>query len=148
MPVRSLPVACLVALLAPVGAHAGSAAGTGVASAQVRVEVNIAPVVQVLQNRFPDVPDTAAPGPRTASQQLVVSTNLRRGFCLNLHADGQTPGGWRLRSVGDEPVQVDAVGNGWRVCGHRQGLHTLQLEHEFDAPVDSARPVRTELTLL
>ena len=148
MPVPSMQVACLVALLAPVASHAGSAAGSTSASAQVRIDVVVAPVVRVLANSFPVLPGTTTQRPQTVSQRLVVSTNVRHGFCLNLHADGHIAGGWRVRSIGDDPVQVDAVGNGWRVCGHRQGLHTLLLEHEFDAPVDSARPVRTELTLL
>lgn len=148
MPVLSLQIVLLMALLAPLVLRAGPSVGSPSATARVRIQVSIPPLVRVMENRFPATLALAPQGTHVAAQTLVVSTNLRSGFCLTLRTDAPSPGGWRIRSVGDDPVQIDAQGDGWRVCAGRLGLHTLRLQHEFDAPNGLAWPVRTELTLL
>lgn len=124
------------------------------ASATVRIRVVIPPVVRVLQDRHPSLLDAAPADRLRAEQQLVVSTNLRQGFCLDLHNHLSPDTGWDLKSVGGDAVVITAQDGGYRLCGHRQGVYTLVLQHEFQ-PVRSlengralAWPVRTELTAL
>ena len=130
------------------GWHGGSA------SASVRIRVVVPPVVRVLQDLHPRSLDVASEERLRAEQKLVVSTNMRRGFCLDLQNTVSPTSHWRLRSVGGDAVEITPQGDGYRLCGNRQGLYTLVLEHEFlPAKLELIGagmpwPIRTELTSL
>lgn len=132
-------------------AQSGAGLNGASASATVHIRVVVPPVVRVLQDVHPRALEPTADPTVTAEQTLVVSTNIRHGFCLDLRHNGPPGTPWQLRSVGGDAVAISPQGDGYRLCGDRPGLHTLVLQHEFqpvgtDAP-DTALPwpVRTEL---
>lgn len=117
------------------------------ASARVHIRVTIPPLVAILQNQHPaTLPPTS--GPSTALQRIVLHTNVRHGACADLQATGLDASSWRLRSVGSEPLSVDPLPGGWRLCTQRQGTHTLLLEHEFETAPPGPWPLRTGTALL
>lgn len=130
------------------GIHGGSA------SATVRIRVVIPPVVRVLQDLHPSSLNAAPDDRLRGEQRLVVSTNMRQGFCLDLQNNISPGMPWQVQSVGGDAVVITAQGEGYRLCGSRQGTYTLVLQHEFQPASPSwvgvglPWPVRTELISL
>lgn len=149
-------MAGLCLLFSPVTAHAESSMGVhgGSASATVRIRVVIPPVVRVLQDLHPISLDVANNDRLRAEQRLVVSTNLRQGFCLDLQKHVRPDTEWNVQAIGGDAVVITAQDGGYRLCGDRQGVYTLVLQHEFQLAGSLgdggtlAWPVRTELTAL
>jgi hypothetical protein len=149
-------MAGLCLLFSPLTSQAESTLGIhgGSASATVRIRVVIPPVVRVLQDLHPISLEAAVDDRLRAEQRLVVSTNMRQGFCLDLQKHIGPDTAWNVQAVGGDAVVITAQGGGYRLCGDRQGVYTLVLQHEFQ-PAGSvgnvgalAWPVRTELTAL
>jgi len=151
------PLICLGLLLfSTATAQAESSMGLhgGSASASVHIRVVVPPVVRVLQDLHPRLLEVTPEERLRAEQKLVVSTNMRRGFCLDLRNNVSPASHWRLRLVGGDAVEITPQGDGYRLCGSRQGLYTLVLEHDFlpSKPEGIGPgvpwPIRTELTML
>lgn len=139
-------------LFSPFSALAESSVGVNGASASatVRIRVVVPPVVRVLQDVHPRALEAATDQTLTAEQTLVVSTNIRQGYCLDLQNNSRPGTPWQLRSVGGDAVVISPQGDGYRLCGDRPGIHTLVLQHEFQPGADGLAaplpwPVRTEL---
>jgi hypothetical protein len=158
-PLRQLHLslmAGLCLLFLPGAAQAESSMGVhgGSASATVRIRVVVPPVVRVLQDQHPSTLNATPDERLLAEQRLVVSTNMRQGFCLDLQHNISPGTPWHVQSVGGDAVVITAQGGGYRLCGDRQGVYTLVLQHEFQpaASIEHgavlAWPVRTELTTL
>lgn len=147
--VAPVPALLALALLAPGPAQSASAAaGNGhIASARVDIRVTVAPVVHLLENHHPPVL-APEPGAITAQQRLVLHTNVRQGACVELWSAAPAASAWVLRPVGGEPVSVQALSNGWRLCTMRPGTHTVLIEHRFGAEAAGPWPLRTSATLL
>ena len=141
---RRLP-ALLVAtsMLLPIAAGAASAGspigGPATAGAAIGLQVRVPAVLRLLDNRHPTRVASTAPGGHTVLQELVVLSNLRGGFCATLRLAEGTAAGWQVRST--DPVgTVQAMGEGYRVCAHAPGRHTLRLEHRFAGTGPGAAP--------
>lgn len=139
-------------LISPLSALAESSLGLNGASASatVRIRVVVPPVVRVLQDIHPRALEPVAAQTLTAEQTLVVSTNIRQGYCLDLQTSRHPGTPWQLRSVGGDAVVITQQGDGYRLCGDRPGIHTLVLQHEFQPDASGPAtplpwPVRTEL---
>lgn len=147
----ALHIACMA--LVPSASHAESSVGVNgsSASASVRITVNIPPIVRVLRNAHPSQLDSTGNNRLVGQQQLVVSTNMHQGFCLDLRNPSRPDVPWRVESVQGDPVTINPTADGYQVCGLRKGIHTVWLQHEFGLPVGANGmpwPVQTDLTTL
>ncbi|MBX3590319.1 MAG: hypothetical protein KF755_05375 [Burkholderiaceae bacterium] len=147
--VSIVPALLALALLSPGPAQSASAIvwNGPSASARVNVLVAIPPVVNLLENHHPPVL-AREPGAITAQQRLVLHTNVRQGACVELWSVAPAASAWVLLPVGGEPVSVQALSNGWRLCTMRPGTHTVLIEHRFGAEAAGPWPLRTSATLL
>lgn len=133
---RVLPAWLAAAFLLPTWTQAAAdpvAPGRVAASATVRLQVHIPPVLRLLENRHPAQVLLPAQGEARATQELVVLSTLR-GFCTHLRPAGDALPGWAVE-VADAAFTVDALAPGWRVCARAPGRHTLRLEHRFGGAV-------------
>jgi hypothetical protein len=138
-PLRRLLVLPLLGLafIGPAAAESRFAAAGQGASAGLDFRIIIPPVIRLLENSHPDELLADEQGRLGGIQTLVVLSNMKRGFCVNLRRqsiEGQSPLAWRLRSVQGAGISVDPAGDGWRLCSTQPGRYTLRLQHEFEAP--------------
>lgn len=143
------PTLLALALLSPGPAPAASAIARNghSASARVDIRVSIPPVVNLLENQHPLVL-SPEPGAITAQQRIVLHTNVRQGACVELWNAAERATAWDVRPIGGEPVSVQALSGGWRLCTLRPGTHTVLIEHRFGAEAAGPWPLRTDATLL
>lgn len=142
-------------LLIPVmGIGENALADPGKTSAAQEFRIVIPGVLLVLENRHPVSLIATADGDWSAQQQLVVASNMRRGFCVTLRVSDPEVQAWRLHTPQARGITLDTVQDGYRVCTSRPGHYTLLLHHEFDAtakrPTTGALrwPVKTDITAL
>jgi hypothetical protein len=130
-------------------AESGFASAGGKASAALDFRIIIPPVMQVLENSYPEQLQLDASGALSAQQQLVVVSNMRHGFCVSLRMAEPQRADWRVQHSGSEPgVRLEPTTDGWRLCTFRPGRYTLQLQHQFGrTALQTAQrwPVQTDL---
>jgi hypothetical protein len=126
----TLRACCL--LLAHGPARGESSVGSQSASASLRIQVIVAPWVRILRNDHPAALPTQGGEPVTAEQQLTISTNQPRGFCLDLVPAATAANlGWQLQAVSGAGVTFTPQGEGYRLCAPRHGTYPLTLTHRF-----------------
>ena len=144
-------------VLAPLATQAESQMVSGdspSASASVHIRVVIPPVMRVMENSHPLVLERPADGGAlSAEQHLVVLSNMRQGFCVNLRMAAPGVEQWQLSASADSGVTLQPTGDGYRVCGPRPGRYNVVLRHQFDfspATQQSAQgwPVMTDITAI
>lgn len=130
-------------------AESGFASAGGKASAALDFRIIIPPVMQVLENSYPDQLQVDGSGALSAQQQLVVVSNMRHGFCVSLRMAEPKRADWRVQHNGSEPgVRLEPTTDGWRLCTSKPGRYTLQLQHQFGSTgLQTAQrwPVQTDL---
>lgn len=147
-------LATALALLTPaIGSASSSMAFNGQsASASVNIRIVVPPTVRILSDSHPEQLSSATPGrPIEALQTLTISTNVQRGFCLQLQSSQAYQEGWRLQQTGGDDVSITPAQGGYRVCGGHNGTYTLVLKHAFSTSESNfaiAWPVRAELHTL
>ena len=143
-------LAAALALLTPaIGNTSSSVTFNGnSASASVEIRIVVPPSVRILGDSHPPQLMATLGRPIEALQKLTISTNVQRGFCLQLQSTQGANAGWRLQQIDGDDVSIAPSQGGYRVCGGRNGTYNLVLKHEFSAPEGNlamAWPVRTEL---
>jgi hypothetical protein len=146
-------LATALALLAPAIGHSSSSMAFNGQSASASVEIRIVvlPSVRILGDSHPQQLVASLGQPIEALQKLTISTNVPRGFCLQLQSTQGAQAGWRLQQLEGDDVSIAPSQGGYRVCGGRNGTYNLVLKHGFSAPDSNlamAWPVRTELHTL
>lgn len=140
--VAGLALAPLLVAL-PAGAESAlTTTGTRV-GAVIQFRVIIPAVLRVAQNDHPAVltPTRDAPAqPLEATQRLVVQSNMRHGFCMNLQLASTDLQQWQVQLTGAQDAQLTPSADGYRLCVNRRGLHELTLQHAFTPRPDSATP--------
>lgn len=154
---RTLPalVANLGLLLAPVPSL-GEARLTSTersASASLDFRIIIPPIMRVLENSHPQQLDAEASGGFSGRQRLVVLSNMKHGFCVQLRLAAPSVEHWQLDVAPEGGVNVQAAGGGYRLCSARPGRYSLVLQHRFRTPADGANaglhwPVQTDIATL
>lgn len=117
------------------------------ASASISIRVVVLPSVRILGDAHPQELAVTPGQPVQALQKLTISTNVTRGFCLQLQSTQRAEDGWKLQLIDGDGMSVAPSQGGYRVCGNSHGTYSMLLQHEF-ATTASARmawPVRTEL---
>lgn len=152
-PAGLLAAALLTTPLAGMGETATAGPNKAGASASLRIQIVIPPVMRVLENSHPAQLDASGAGDWTAQQRLVVLSNLRGGFCVSLRMSSPDVNGWRLQTPQEGGVTLSPVSDGYRLCAPRPGRYTLMLQHAFEASGNrdntSLRwPVQTDITAL
>lgn len=153
LPAALLAVGLLVTPLSGMGESSltSQARGTG---ASLDFRIVIPPVMRMLENSHPTVLDAEADGDWSAKQKLVVVSNLKRGFCVNLRMQAPEVDAWRLQTVQSGGITLTPVAGGYRLCTPRAGHYTLLLQHEFDAGTEKIGtaglrwPVQTDISAL
>lgn len=146
-------------MAAPAGAESALATTAGRVGAALQFRVIIPAVLRVAQNDHPAVlaPARGAPAqPLEATQRLVVQSNMRHGFCMNLQLAGTDLQQWQVQLAGAQDAQLTPSADGYRLCVNRRGLHELTLQHAFtlrpaDVPsrtMAHAWPVQLQLVAL
>ncbi len=143
-------LATALSLLTPgIGSASSSMGFNGQStSASVTINITVLPTVRVLGDSHPQQLTATQGRPIEALQQLTISTNVARGFCLQLHAAQVSEEGWRLQQLDGDSVSIAPSQGGYRVCGGHNGTYKLVLKHEFSSQgsnLSMAWPVRTEL---
>lgn len=127
----------------------GEAAG---ASASLNFRIIIPAVMRVMENSHPLQLTASADGALNAEQRLVVLSNLKRGFCVNLRLAAPGVDRWQLHTPPASGVSLSPAGDGYRVCSGRAGRYTLVLQHQFgvNAPGQQAMrwPVQTDISAI
>ena len=123
------------------------------ASASLRIQIVIPPIMRVLENSHPVQLEPVVGGDWSAEQRLVVLSNMKRGFCVTLRMNTSDVEAWRLQTEQSGGITLSPVSDGYRVCTPRPGRYTLLLQHEFEASGNSGMqslrwPVRTDITAL
>lgn len=153
----SATVTSLALMLAPVAASAEAsfASPGGNASAALDFRIIIPPIMRVLENSHPLQLAADADGTLGAEQRLVVLSNMKHGFCVQLSRDNTALGAWQLDAIPEPGVTLQNTGSGYRVCSARPGRYTLVLQHRFGAataPLAGADrplwPVQTDIVAL
>lgn len=151
----SATVTSLALLLAPVAATAeGSVASPGGnASAALDFRIIIPPIMRVLENSHPQQLAADADGTLGAEQRLVVLSNMKRGFCVQLRLGNTGLEGWQLEATPEPGLTQQTSADGYRFCSARPGRYTLVLQHRFtaDNATPSAQlhwPVQTDIVTL
>ena len=145
-------VTSLAMLLAPVAATAeGSVASPGGnANAALDFRIVIPPIMRVLENSHPQQLAAGGDGTLGAEQRLVVLSNMKRGFCVQLRLGPPGLDGWQLDVTPEPGVTQQTTADGYRLCGTRPGRYTLVLQHRFGAATaplaGTAWPVQTDIT--
>lgn len=110
--------------------------------------VVIPTVLQIQENRHPlFLTSTAAPGSRiSATQDIVLLTTLRRGFCVDLQLTNLQLVDWQLTVSGSTGTSIEPAGSGYRLCLARAGRYKLALQHSFSPNIrpDGASTAATE----
>ena len=156
---RSLTTAAisLGLVLAPLAGLAESqfvSGDTASASASLNIRIVIPPVMRVMENSHPLVLERPADGGAlSAEQHLVVLSNMRHGFCVNMRLAVPGVEQWQLSASADSGVTLQPTADGYRVCGPRPGRYNVVLRHQFDfspAPQQAAQgwPVMTDITAI
>lgn len=149
-------LATALALLTPaVGGASSSIAFNGKsASASVNIRIVVPPMVRILGDSHPQELAIAQGRPIEALQKLTISTNVARGFCLQLQSTQKSEAGWQLQQLDGDKVSITPSQGGYRVCGGRNGAYTLVLKHAFSITENNenlammAWPVHAELHTL
>lgn len=149
----ALPILCMA--LWPSSGRSESSLGVhgGSASASVRITVMIPPIVRVLRNVHPGQLEVIAGNRAGGRQELVISTNMHQGFCLDLRNPASPDMPWQVQPVQGSEVTINPTAGGYQICGLRKGTHTVRLQHEFLVPAGASGsglpwPVQTDLTTL
>lgn len=153
---RPRPSALALIALLLAGASAGVRAdgeritGPGSASGSLDFRIVIPPYMRLSENQHPAELGTGAGDVRSARQRLVVSSTLRRGFCVALRLSSPSVQGWRVQAPAAGGVTVEQRGDMHHVCAPRPGRYVVELEHEFvsGGPGPLPWPVQTELHAL
>lgn len=127
----------------PAGAESAITTTATRVGAAIQFRVIIPAVLRVAQNDHPAAL-TATGGaptePLQATQRLVVQSNMRHGFCMNLQLANTDVAQWRVQLAGAEDAQLTPTAEGYRLCVNRRGLHELTLQHAFTLRPASATP--------
>lgn len=119
--------ALLLALSLPAGAESNTS---------LDFKIVIPPVVALLENQVTG----------NSQQRLVVLSNVKSGFCVNLSIAGSGRIGWEIQQVSElESINLSLVDNGYQLCSKRSGIHEILLIHSFPNGVEGW-PVNTVLT--
>mgnify|MGYP006176406783 CR=1 FL=1 len=122
------------------------------ASASLRIQIVIPPIMRVLENSHPAQLTPVVGGDWSAEQRLVVVSNMKRGFCVLLRMNSPDVDAWRLKTEQTGGITLSPVSDGYRLCTPRPGRYTLLLQHDFEAArntIESLRwPVQTDITAL
>ena len=127
----------------PAVAESALTTTAGRVGATIQFRVIIPAVLRVAQNDHPAVltPTRDAPAqPLEATQRLVVQSNMRHGFCMNLHLASTDLQQWQVQLAGAQDAQLTPSADGYRLCVNRRGLHELTLQHAFTLRPASATP--------
>lgn len=140
----TLATIALAVLPAPAGAESAVAQGGGSASATVQLQVVVLPVLRLLANAHPATVTPQEGQATTVEQRVVVMTNMRHGFCLDLRKDAAAGLNWRVNAVNGDGVDWMQTADGYRLCGLRPGRYDLVLQHAFESTTAraSAGPLR------
>ncbi|OOG81432.1 hypothetical protein B0E41_17805 [Hydrogenophaga sp. A37] len=127
----------------------GEAAG---ASASLNFRIIIPAVMRVMENSHPLQLTANADGALSGEQRLVVLSNLKRGFCVNLRLAVPGVDRWQLHTPPASDIILSPAGDGYRVCSARPGRYTLVLQHQFgvNTPGQQAMhwPVQTDISAI
>lgn len=150
----SATITSLSLLLAPVAATAeGSVASPGGnASAALDFRIIIPPIMRVLENSHPQQLTADADGTLGAGQRLVVLSNMKHGFCVQLRLGSPDQDGWQLDATLEPGMTQQTTADGYRFCSTRPGRYTLVLQHRFSAAAaplaGTTWPVQTDITAI
>lgn len=133
----------LAALMLPFAVSAQTSS-----SASVDITVVVPPVTQVLQDMHPLNLATGMPenGVLSATQRLVVFSNLKSGFCITLQQASMTIDTWNVEpTTATDGVNLTLMGTGgYLLCSKTIGEKTIDLQHTFKlktgTPLFSAFP--------
>jgi len=125
--------------------------GGSKASATLRLEVRIPPVIRIRGNEHPSTVTADASGQVNARHQLTVYSNLPRGFCITLRLTDGAVQAWEPRERGQMARWTSPAPNVRQACLYGPGQHALDIEHHFQAQRRDASlpwPVETDITAL
>ena len=138
-PLLQLALASALALGTAAGhAESNAAFGSGGASASVRIRLVVEPMLRLLENRQSAWAINPDNGNAVAQQKIVIASNLRDGFCVDLsqgtasnnNSSTSNPA-WQITPLQASGAQILPTTSGYQVCGSRPGLYTLVLQHEL-----------------
>ena len=145
-PLLQLALASALALGTAAGhAESNAAFGSGGASASVRIRLVVEPMLRLLENRQSAWAINPDNGNAVAQQKIVIASNLRDGFCVDLsqgtadtHTDtdantiaSSNGPAWQITPLQASGAHILPTTSGYQVCGSRPGLYTLVLQHEL-----------------
>jgi hypothetical protein len=124
--------------------------GPGSASGSLDFRIVVPAVVRLSENQHPAELSAGDGDVHSGRQRLVVSSTLRRGFCVALRLASPAVRGWRLAVPAGSGMTVEQRGDAHHVCAPRPGRYVVELQHEFlsAGPGPLAWPVQTELHAL
>lgn len=105
--------------------------------------MNISFIVPVIRSILEDSHPQSLPPPDTKSsrisamQRMVLVSNLRKGFCMDLQLSQRQITDWQVQLIDSAGPWIEPSGSGYRLCTGRAGRYEVALQHDFSLKGDT-----------